>query len=128
MNTSVLTAALPSINVQLAEYAELFSLIAALIYTLAFILFTVDAVRSSATIRRVEQELAAESGAQHTPVPADVATGSAPGPGGAAGAGPSSGDSHTEPADGNKPVGGDTPRDGDTPADEDTLVDEDMAY
>jgi cytochrome c-type biogenesis protein CcsB len=55
-----LSAHLPQINVQLAEYSELFMLISAFIYTLAFILFTVDTVRSSATIRRVEAELSAE--------------------------------------------------------------------
>ena len=75
MNIPALTAALPAINVQLAEYAELFTLIAALIYTLAFILFTVDAVRSSATIRRVEKELAAEAGAEQTPVRASASAG-----------------------------------------------------
>ncbi|WP_147103263.1 c-type cytochrome biogenesis protein CcsB [Nesterenkonia populi] len=54
----------PTINVELAEYSELFMLIAAFIYTLAFILFTVDTVRSSATIRRVEAELAEEQAAE----------------------------------------------------------------
>lgn len=48
------------INEQLAEYSELFMLIAASIYTLAFIAFSVDMARSSSTIRRVEAELAAE--------------------------------------------------------------------
>lgn len=57
----LLTAQLPAINTELAEYSELFTLIAALIYTLAFILFTVDAARSSSTIRRVEAELKAEA-------------------------------------------------------------------
>ncbi|WP_146340870.1 c-type cytochrome biogenesis protein CcsB [Nesterenkonia sp. NBAIMH1] len=54
----------PTINVELAEYSELFMLIAAFIYTLAFILFTIDAARSSATIRRVEAELAEEQAAE----------------------------------------------------------------
>ena len=48
------------IDEQLAEYSELFMLIAASIYTIAFIAFTIDMVRSSATIRRVEAELATE--------------------------------------------------------------------
>ena len=55
---------MPTINVQLAEYSELFMLIAAFIYTLAFILFSIDAARSSATIRRVEAELAQETEAE----------------------------------------------------------------
>lgn len=48
------------INEQLAVYSELFMLIAASIYTIAFIAFTVDMARSSSTIRRVEAELASE--------------------------------------------------------------------
>ena len=78
MTIPVLTAQLPSINVQLAEYSELFMLIAALIYTLAFILFTVDTARSSATIRRVDAELAAETEAEAASVksPVSVAAGS----------------------------------------------------
>lgn len=55
---------MPDINVQLAEYSELFMLISAFIYTLAFILFAVDAARSSAAIRRVDAELAAEQGVE----------------------------------------------------------------
>ncbi|TLP72769.1 c-type cytochrome biogenesis protein CcsB [Nesterenkonia sphaerica] len=60
MIAAPLSTHLAPINVQLAEYSELFMLISAFIYTLAFILFTVDTVRSSATIRRVEAELSAE--------------------------------------------------------------------
>lgn len=98
MNIPALTAALPTINVQLAEYAELFTLIAALIYTLAFMLFTVDAVRSSATIRRVEQELAAESGAEQARVSVGASAGSGRA-GESGGPGPASGDSHAELVD-----------------------------
>lgn len=50
-----------SINMELVQYSELFLLIAAFVYTAAFMLFAVDMIRSSATIRRVEAELAAES-------------------------------------------------------------------
>lgn len=56
----VLGSGLAPINTELAQYSELFMLIAASIYTLAFIAFTVDMARSSATIRRVESELASE--------------------------------------------------------------------
>src|SRR5690625_828335 len=69
------TVTLPPINVGLAEYSELFMMIAAFIYTLAFIVFTLDAVRSSATIRRVEKELAAEAGAAHTRMNASATAG-----------------------------------------------------
>lgn len=51
---------LPPINIALAEYSELFMMIAAFIYTLAFILFTLDTAKSSTTIRRIEAELAEE--------------------------------------------------------------------
>ncbi|WP_150461910.1 c-type cytochrome biogenesis protein CcsB [Nesterenkonia ebinurensis] len=60
------SAQLPPINVELAEYSELFMLISASIYTLAFILFTVDTARSSATIKRVEAELSAEQQAERS--------------------------------------------------------------
>lgn len=60
MTIPLLSVQLPDINVQLAEYSELFMLISASIYTLAFILFTVDTARSSAIIRSVEAELSAE--------------------------------------------------------------------
>lgn len=55
-----------SINMELAQYSELFMLIAGFIYTGAFMLFAVDMIRSSATIRRVEAELAAENAAERT--------------------------------------------------------------
>ncbi|MDO5634103.1 MAG: c-type cytochrome biogenesis protein CcsB, partial [Micrococcus sp.] len=48
------------INETLAEYSNLFMLIAALVYAVAFIVFTVDMALSSATIKRLEEELAAE--------------------------------------------------------------------
>ncbi|MBB5847510.1 c-type cytochrome biogenesis protein CcsB [Micrococcus endophyticus] len=50
------------VNEQLALYSDLFMLIAALVYAAAFILFTVDMATSSATIRRLEEDLAAQRG------------------------------------------------------------------
>ncbi|REE03991.1 c-type cytochrome biogenesis protein CcsB [Citricoccus nitrophenolicus] len=52
-----------SINLQLASYSDLFMLIAALVYAAAFIVFAIDMATSSKTIRTLEAELAAESGA-----------------------------------------------------------------
>ncbi|MGW9550061.1 c-type cytochrome biogenesis protein CcsB [Citricoccus zhacaiensis] len=52
-----------SINLQLASYSDLFMLIAALVYAAAFIVFAIDMATSSKTIRILEAELAAESGA-----------------------------------------------------------------
>ncbi|GAA1139231.1 c-type cytochrome biogenesis protein CcsB [Nesterenkonia lutea] len=93
-----------SINMELAQYSELFMLIAGFVYTGAFMLFAVDMIRSSATIRRVEAELAAESAAERRLVssgaPAADAAPAGPGP--------------------------DSPETMDAPADE--LVDEEMAY
>ncbi|HRO93974.1 c-type cytochrome biogenesis protein CcsB [Citricoccus sp.] len=51
---------MPSINLQLASYSDLFMLIAALIYAVAFILFALDLATSSKTIRALETELARE--------------------------------------------------------------------
>ena len=67
---------LPSINVELAEYSELFMMIAAFIYTLAFILFTIDTAQSSRTIRRLETDLAREQESL-TAQPMKVATAAA---------------------------------------------------
>ncbi|MGW5852972.1 c-type cytochrome biogenesis protein CcsB [Micrococcus sp. 2A] len=50
------------VNEQLAQYSDLFMLIAALVYAAAFILFAVDMAISSSTIRRIETQLAAERG------------------------------------------------------------------
>ena len=86
MTVAPLSAQLPAINVELAEYSELFMMISAFIYTLAFILFTVDTVRSSTTIRRVEAELAAEHQRERSRTPAVLA---AAGETGAAGPGES---------------------------------------
>ena len=47
------------VNEQLALYSDLFMLIAALVYAAAFILFTIDMATASATIRRLEADLAA---------------------------------------------------------------------
>lgn len=67
------------INEELAQYSELFMLIAASIYTLAFIAFTVDMARSSATIRRVESELAVERESELVGAGAGSLGGDAPG-------------------------------------------------
>lgn len=111
----IITAAeLPQINVELAEYSELFMLIAASIYTLAFIVFTVDTARSSATIRRVEQELAADTEAQQQHQREMVTAG--------AGQETTSGDdvASSSGAEGTGKPGADVP--------DDQLVDQDMAY
>ncbi|MEO9249190.1 c-type cytochrome biogenesis protein CcsB [Citricoccus nitrophenolicus] len=49
---------MPSINLQLASYSDLFMLIAALVYAAAFIVFAIDMATSSKTIRTLEAELA----------------------------------------------------------------------
>ncbi|MGM7671054.1 c-type cytochrome biogenesis protein CcsB [Microbacterium sp. A93] len=54
---------MPSINLQLASYSDLFMLIAALVYAAAFIVFAIDLSTSSRTIRTLEAELAAENAA-----------------------------------------------------------------
>ncbi|GAA3278818.1 c-type cytochrome biogenesis protein CcsB [Nesterenkonia halobia] len=53
-----------SIDQELAQYSDLFMLIAALIYTGAFLMFALDIARSSVTIRRLEADLAAEQEAE----------------------------------------------------------------
>jgi cytochrome c-type biogenesis protein CcsB len=50
---------MPSINETLGQYSDLFMLLAALTYTAAFVAFTWDLVKSSRTIRAVEEGLAA---------------------------------------------------------------------
>ena len=50
---------MPSINLQLASYSDLFMLIAALVYAAAFIVFAIDMATSSKAIRTLEAELAA---------------------------------------------------------------------
>lgn len=52
------------INEALASYSELFMLIAALVYLVTFFVFSWDMARSSASIRRMEAELASEHAAQ----------------------------------------------------------------
>ena len=52
---------MPSINLQLASYSDLFMLIAALVYAAAFIVFALDMANSSKTIRTLEAELAEEA-------------------------------------------------------------------
>ncbi|MDR8019674.1 c-type cytochrome biogenesis protein CcsB [Nesterenkonia aerolata] len=70
------------IDQELAEYSDLFMWIAAILYTVAFIAFSVDMARSSATIRRLEAELTEEHSrhrallrAQRVPAHAGVAGG-----------------------------------------------------
>ncbi|GAA1824707.1 c-type cytochrome biogenesis protein CcsB [Nesterenkonia flava] len=111
LDTTVPVLTLAPINVELAEYSELFLLIAAFIYTLAFILFAVDTARSSATIRRVEAELAEEHAALQTQArPRELA-----------GAG---GPDVSESTDAAVSGGAESS----LPADDEHLVDEDMAY
>jgi cytochrome c-type biogenesis protein CcsB len=102
-----------SINMELAQYSELFMLIAAFIYTAAFMLFAVDMIRSSATIRRVEAELAEENAAERQLVSSGAVSATAAGDSGSA----SSGD---------RVGAGSAPAAPAAPADE--LVDEEMAY
>lgn len=90
------------VNEQLAEYSDLFMLIAAFVYAGAFILFAVDMAVSSSTIRRLEEELAAERAlAGHGTAPAAAGRSSA-----SAGLGSATGSSASAPG----------------------LVDEDMDY
>lgn len=51
---------MPSINLQLASYSDLFMLIAALVYAAAFIVFAIDLATASRAVRTLEAELAAE--------------------------------------------------------------------
>ncbi|GAA3059751.1 MULTISPECIES: c-type cytochrome biogenesis protein CcsB [Actinomycetes] len=100
------------VNQELAQYSDLFMLIAALIYTAAFIVFAVDMVRSSATIRRLEAELAEEAQEEL----ARARRGSLVGAGGG-------------PEEDTAPEGaGDTEADAPVAAEAEDLVDEDMAY
>jgi cytochrome c-type biogenesis protein CcsB len=55
---------MPSIDVRLGEYSELFMLLAAMAYTVAFIAFAWDMAQSSRSIRDVEARLAAEAAAE----------------------------------------------------------------
>lgn len=52
---------MPSIDYTLAEYSELFMLLAAFTYTVAFLAFTWDLATSSKTIRTMETKLAAQA-------------------------------------------------------------------
>ncbi|WP_300343663.1 c-type cytochrome biogenesis protein CcsB [Nesterenkonia sp.] len=125
MTIPVLTVQLPSINVQLAEYSELFTLISACLYTLAFILFTVDTARSSATIRRVEAELAAEQSSSRERVGAAAGTASSGAAASEASASPATSGSGTgAPGAADRPEG----TSAGSAAAEPELVDADMAY
>ncbi len=134
---------MPSINVELAEYSDLFMLIAALIYTAALIFYAVDMVRSSATIRRIEADLAEESQAAGAgsgePEMATTAASSSGAASGASVTGPSqAGLADVGLRGGGKPGGGSgsqgaAPDAGTRPAPgqdvpDSELVDEDMAY
>lgn len=113
MTIPVLSAQLPPINVQLAEYSDLFMLISAFIYTLAFVLFAVDIARSSETIRRVESELAADQQLQRSRSDALVGAGGVDG-----------GSDAGTPSTGHVGAGSDSP----DAITESELVDDDMAY
>ena len=102
------------VNEQLALYSDLFMLIAALVYAAAFILFTIDMATASATIRRLEADLAAQRGQVRT-APARETVGVAVGGSTAVGAS----DSDTA-----RPAAAAEPG---VDADDD-LVDEDMDY
>ncbi|EMY34553.1 ABC-type transporter [Arthrobacter crystallopoietes BAB-32] len=67
---------MPSIDETLGQYSELFILLAAMAFTVAFIAFCWDLATSSKTIRAVENRLAEERAAQK--VPAAVGAGGAP--------------------------------------------------
>lgn len=99
------------VNEQLALYSDLFMLIAALVYAASFILFTIDMATSSATIRRLEEDLAAQRGAVH-PAPALETVGA-----GVGGVGSTPATSGSTPVPGVPGAGG-----------EPGLVDEDMDY
>ncbi|PZQ74813.1 MAG: c-type cytochrome biogenesis protein CcsB, partial [Micrococcus luteus] len=101
------------VNEQLALYSDLFMLIAALVYAAAFILFTIDMATASATIRRLEADLAAQRGQVRT-APARETVGVAVGGSTAVGAS----DSDTA-----RPAAAEPGVDAD-----DDLVDEDMDY
>ncbi|MFD9732589.1 c-type cytochrome biogenesis protein CcsB, partial [Micrococcus luteus] len=102
------------VNEQLALYSDLFMLIAALVYAAAFILFTIDMATASATIRRLEADLAAQRGQVRT-APAHETVGVAVG--GSTAVGASASDA-ARPAAAAEPG---VDADGD-------LVDEDMDY
>lgn len=104
------------VNEQLAYYSDLFMLIAALVYAVSFILFAIDMATSSATIRRLEAELAREGGATTAAAPARERELAAIGAGGSSALGASAG-GPTTPAGAGTASG--------APVD---LVDEDMDY
>ncbi|MCC9195602.1 c-type cytochrome biogenesis protein CcsB [Arthrobacter sp. zg-Y820] len=64
---------MPSIDYTLAEYSELFMLLAAFAYTVAFLAFTWDLAQSSKAIKAVESKLTQQSSAA---VPAGAVSGS----------------------------------------------------
>jgi cytochrome c-type biogenesis protein CcsB len=67
---------MPSIDETLGQYSELFILLAAMAFTVAFIAFCWDLAASSKTIRAVENRLAEQRAAQK--VPATVGAGAGP--------------------------------------------------
>ncbi|NMR29632.1 c-type cytochrome biogenesis protein CcsB [Crystallibacter degradans] len=79
---------MPSIDETLGQYSELFILLAAMAYTVAFIAFCWDLATSSKTIRSVESRLAREQSEQKVLAGAGAGT-SATGSAGKAGAGAS---------------------------------------
>ena len=59
---------MPSIDYTLAEYSELFMLLAAFAYTVAFLAFTWDLAKSSKTIQAVESKLTEQKAGAAVPV------------------------------------------------------------
>jgi len=69
---------MPSIDYQLAEYSDLFMLLAAFTYTVAFLAFTWDLAKSSKTLRAIDQKagtVQAAVPAKKAMVPAGAPTG-----------------------------------------------------
>ncbi|MDO5663524.1 MAG: c-type cytochrome biogenesis protein CcsB [Brachybacterium sp.] len=117
------------IDQELAEYSDLFMWTAAIIYTAAFIAFAVDMARSSATIRRLEAELAQEHSARRESTRSKRQLAHA-GAGGAEGAEDAAGlEGAAGVGDGGRIGDAGVPGDGTAGiAESEDLVDEDMDY
>ncbi|MCC3268383.1 c-type cytochrome biogenesis protein CcsB [Arthrobacter gengyunqii] len=66
---------MPSIDYTLAEYSELFMLLAAFAYTVAFLAFTWDLAKSSKTIHAVESKLTEQQAGASVPARAGAVSG-----------------------------------------------------
>ena len=66
---------MPSIDYTLAEYSELFMLLAAFAYTVAFLAFTWDLAKSSKTIHAVESKLTEQQAVASVPARAGAVSG-----------------------------------------------------